>query len=53
MCLIHAAALISEYLYLLDGSPYLPVGCVAFQKISPNMLEESALSDNGINPDVS
>lgn len=50
MCLVHAAALVAEYLYVLDGSTYLPVGCVAFQKISPNMLEESAISDDVINP---
>ena len=50
MCLVHAAALVAEYLYMLEGSAYLPVGCVAFQKISPNMLEESAISDDVINP---
>ena len=50
MCLVHAAALVAEYLYMLDGHAYLPVGCVAFQKISPNMLEESAISDDVINP---
>ena len=50
MCLVHAAALVAEYLYMLDGSPYLPVGCVAFRKVSPNMLEESAISDDVINP---
>ncbi|XP_003391040.2 PREDICTED: dedicator of cytokinesis protein 7-like, partial [Amphimedon queenslandica] len=51
MCLTHAAALVAEYLYMLDGSQHLPVGCVTFQKISPNMLEESAISDDVINPD--
>lgn len=51
MCLVHAAALVAEYLYMLDGSPYLPIGCVTFQKISPNMLEESAISDDVINPE--
>ena len=50
MCLVHAAALVAEYLYMLDGSPYLPIGCVTFQNISPNMLEESAISDDVINP---
>ena len=35
---------------MLDGSQHLPVGCVTFQKISPNMLEESAISDDVINP---
>ena len=50
MCLSHAAALVAEYLYMLDGSDHLPKGCVTFQKISPNMLEESAISDDVINP---
>jgi hypothetical protein len=50
MCLTHAAALVAEYLYMLDGSAHLPGGCVTFQKISPNMLEESAISDDVINP---
>lgn len=46
MCLVHAAALVAEYLYLLEGKPHLPIGCVAFQKLSPNVLEESAVSDD-------
>ncbi len=50
MCLVHAAALVAEYLYLLEGRPHLPVGCVAFQKLSPNVLEESAVSDDVITP---
>jgi len=31
MCLVHAAALVAEYLYLLESKSYLPVGCVAFE----------------------
>lgn len=50
MCLVHAAALVAEYLYLLEGRPYLPVGCVAFQRLSPNVLEESAISDDILTP---
>lgn len=50
MCLVHAAALVAEYLYLLEGKPHLPVGCVAFQNLSPNVLEESAVSDDVITP---
>ena len=50
MCLVHAAALVSEYLYLLEGKSYLPRGCVAFQNISPNVLEESATSDDTLAP---
>lgn len=50
MCLVHGAALVAEYLFLLEGKPYLPVGCVAFQKLSPNVLEESAVSDDTLSP---
>ena len=50
MCLVHAAALVSEYLYLLEGKSYLPIGCVAFQNISPNVLEESATSEDTLAP---
>ena len=50
MCVVHAAALVAEYLYLLEGRSYLPTGCVAFQKLSPNVLEESAISDDLVNP---
>ena len=50
MCLVHGAALVAEYLFLLEGKPYLPVGCVAFQKLSPNVLEESAISEDTLNP---
>lgn len=50
MCLVHAAALVAEYLYMLEGRPYLPLGCVAFQKLSPNVIEESAVSDDVVSP---
>ena len=50
MCSVHAAALVAEYLYLLEGRPHLPIGCVAFQKLSPNVLEESAVSDDLVSP---
>ena len=33
MCLVHAAALVAEYLYLLESKSYLPVGCVAFEVV--------------------
>ncbi len=46
MCLVHGAALVGEY---LEGKPYLPVGCSAFQKLSPNVLEESS-SDDTLTP---
>ena len=50
MCLVHGAAVVAEYLYLLEGQPYLPVGCVAFQKLSANVLEESAISEDSCTP---
>ncbi|KAL5022031.1 hypothetical protein ScPMuIL_001186 [Solemya velum] len=50
-CLVHAAGLIAEYLNMLEDKPYLPVGCVDFQKITPNVLEESAVSDDVVSPD--
>lgn len=42
MCLVHSAALVSEYLYMLEDCPHLPIGAVTFSKLSPNVLEESA-----------
>ncbi|XP_059178065.1 dedicator of cytokinesis protein 7-like isoform X2 [Physella acuta] len=50
-CLVHAAGLVAEYLNMLEDKPYLPVGCAAFQKITPNVLEESAVSDDVVSPD--
>ncbi|XP_067839366.1 dedicator of cytokinesis protein 8 isoform X2 [Heptranchias perlo] len=51
MCLVHAAALVAEYLSMLEDHKYLPVGSVSFQNISPNVLEESAVSDDILSPD--
>lgn len=31
MCLVHAAALVAEYLSMLEDHKYLPVGSVTFQ----------------------
>ena len=42
MCLVHAAALVAEYLYMLEGQKHFPVGCAAFQSISPNMCRVCA-----------
>ncbi|XP_005089591.1 dedicator of cytokinesis protein 7 isoform X1 [Aplysia californica] len=50
-CLVHAAGLVAEYLNMLEDKPYLPVGCVAFEKITSNVLEESAVSDDVVSPD--
>ncbi|XP_067028614.1 dedicator of cytokinesis protein 7-like isoform X1 [Acropora muricata] len=51
MCLVHTAGLVSEYLSMLEDKPELPIGCVSFEKISPNVLEESAISDDVVSPD--
>ncbi|KAF7669881.1 hypothetical protein LDENG_00100590 [Lucifuga dentata] len=51
MCLVHAAALVAEYLSMLEDHKYLPIGSVTFQNISPNVLEESAVSDDILSPD--
>ncbi|XP_043910690.1 dedicator of cytokinesis protein 7-like [Protopterus annectens] len=45
-CLVHAAALVSEYLNMVEDHPYMPVGSISFQKISCNVLEESLVSDD-------
>ncbi|XP_053439184.1 dedicator of cytokinesis protein 6 isoform X5 [Nycticebus coucang] len=50
-CMVHAAALVAEYLALLEDRRHLPVGCVSFQNISSNVLEESAISDDILSPD--
>lgn len=48
MCLIHIAAIISEYLGRIDPKPFMPIGAVSFQKISPNVIEESAVSEDTV-----
>ncbi|XP_053318481.1 dedicator of cytokinesis protein 6 isoform X2 [Spea bombifrons] len=50
-CFVHGAALVSEYLSMLEDGRHLPVGCVSFQNISSNVLEESAVSDDVVSPD--
>ena len=48
MCLVHAAAMIAEYLGKLAPKPYMPIGAVSFIKISPNVIEESAVSEDTV-----
>ncbi|XP_012734020.1 dedicator of cytokinesis protein 7 isoform X2 [Fundulus heteroclitus] len=50
-CLVHSAALVAEYLNMLEDCRYLPIGCVTFQNISSNVLEESAVSDDVVSPE--
>eukprot|EP01137_Pigoraptor_chileana_P018685 Opistho-2@78585 len=45
-CTIHIAALVAEYLNIIDFKRGLPQGCASFQNISPNVLEESAVSED-------
>lgn len=33
-CLIHSAALVAEYLHMLEDRQHLPVGCVKFEVIN-------------------
>lgn len=50
MCYVHSAALVAEYLSMLESQTHLPVGAVSFQHISPNTMMESAVSDDVLNP---
>ena len=50
MCKIHCAALVSEYLHMLEDRQYMPVGAVTFSKLTPNAVEESAVSDDVVSP---
>lgn len=51
MCLVHSAALVAEYLAMLEPLPHLPAGASALERVSPNVLEESAVSDDVLNPE--
>ncbi|XP_056642383.1 dedicator of cytokinesis protein 7 [Diorhabda sublineata] len=51
MCLVHSAALVAEYLAMLESLPHLPAGAAALQPVSPNVLEESAVSDDVLSPE--
>ena len=51
MCLVHSAALVSEYLCMLEDHKHLPVGAVPFERLTANAVEESAVSDDVLCPD--
>lgn len=51
MCLVHSAALVAEYLHMLEEQPHLPLGAVALERVTPNALEESAVSDDVVSPE--
>lgn len=40
-CAVHSAAIVAEYLSMLEERPDLPRGAKAFTTLSPNVLEES------------
>lgn len=48
MCNLHIAAMISEYLNIVQPTPGLPNGCDSFVQVSPNILEESSIRDTSI-----
>nr|XP_014087312.1 dedicator of cytokinesis protein 7 isoform X2 [Bactrocera oleae] len=50
MCYVHSAALVAEYLSMLESQTHLPVGAVSFQSVTPNALMESAVSDDVLSP---
>ena len=41
MCKIHCAALVSEYLHMLEDRQYMPVGAITFSNLTPNAVEGS------------
>lgn len=50
MCYVHMSALVAEYLHMLESQNYMPVGAVSFRNVSPNVLSESAVSDDVMTP---
>uniref|UniRef100_A0A0K0EPK7 C2 DOCK-type domain-containing protein n=1 Tax=Strongyloides stercoralis TaxID=6248 RepID=A0A0K0EPK7_STRER len=50
-CLLHCAALITEYLSMLSPDELFTRGAALFSKLSDNILDESATSDDVISPE--
>lgn len=52
MCLVHSAALVAEYLVLLGNTDIGAIqgGAVCLQLVTPNALQESAVSDDVMAP---
>lgn len=48
MCLVHAAALVAEYLSMLEDHSYLPVGSVSFQVGQTGATYVSSASNQGL-----
>lgn len=51
MCLVHSAALVAEYLHMLEDQTYLPKGAVSLEVVTPNALEECAVSEDVLSPE--
>ena len=51
MCLVHSAALVSEYLHMLEDKKHLPRGAVSLDVVTPNSLEECAVSEDVLSPE--
>ncbi|XP_075219096.1 dedicator of cytokinesis [Lycorma delicatula] len=51
MCLVHSAALVAEYLHMLEDQKHLPLGAVSLECITPNCLEECAVSEDVLSPE--
>ena len=48
MCNLHIAAMIAEYLNIVQPIPGRPNGCAAFMLVSPNILEETTIRDTSV-----
>lgn len=47
MCLVHSAALVAEYLYVIEpGVKGRPTGAVTLSALTPNAFEECAVDDD-------
>lgn len=51
MCLVHSAALVAEYLHMLEDQKHLPLGAVSLEIVTPNSLEECAVSEDVLSPE--
>lgn len=48
---MHSAALVAEYLHMLEDLAHLPRGAVSLESVTPNALEECAVSDDVVSPE--
>jgi len=51
-CHIHMAALIAEYLSIVEPDESLPMGCAAFEKICPSCIDEANLSSSTLDDET-